>query len=202
MSSILPRNLQKCLSNMLTVAKDFVPLGTFCLLLVDRVKVIRDMSTSDALAITARQMLEGAFHIGQRGASAPFVLQRLLSDHYITGYHSRLGEAVSRMHPVLFFGGTSDDYEQVVVQRQTVDGEPAICWWSKWAVCWCSTALCLLSILLGSVCLSLVPAIDPVCCWLKHPCCKYLYTHSALLSLLLAHSQVLFYKHFGVRRCH
>ena len=108
---------------MLEVAKDFVPFGTFCLLLNDKVKVINGMGTSDALAITAKQIFEAAFRIGQSGGAAPFVLRRLLDDHFISEYCSKLQQAVSDLHPVLFFGGTSDDYQQVVMQRQHAEGK-------------------------------------------------------------------------------
>ena len=127
LSAMLPGNMHRCISSMLAVAKDFVPLGTFCLLLVDKVKVINSMANSDALAITARQMFEAAFQIGQNGAAAPFVLNRFLNDHSMTEYHSKLSQAVADMHPVLFFGGKSDDYEQVVMKRNAVDGKLLFC---------------------------------------------------------------------------
>ena len=117
--------MQKCMSHLLGVAKDFVPVGTFCLILIDKVKVINNMSTSDALAISARQMFASALSLSQSGTSGLFVLQRFLADHDMTGYYSKLKQAASELHPMLFFGGSPDDYEQVIMQRQSAEGELA-----------------------------------------------------------------------------
>ena len=133
---MLPQTYNNLMHKTAAVAGNFVPFGTYCLMLSDIVRVVDSTSEPQLLQITVQQLLGGAEQLGQQNQAAPYVLQRLLSDHCSSSYTAALRNALHSMVPVLFMGGHTSDYQSILVQRQSATGMllAAIafcCWYSS-----------------------------------------------------------------------
>ena len=119
---MLPGFLQQLVSRTAQVAGNFVPFGTFCLMLGDAVRVIDSAAQPQLLQITVSQLLKGVQRVGKNEDSAPLVIQRFLVDHHIQSYKNVLRTAIQSMVPLLFMGGKISEYQPMLVQRQTQHG--------------------------------------------------------------------------------
>ncbi len=135
----MPESLQRVLDQTACVAGNFVPFGTYCLILGDAVRIIDSSQSPQLLQLTVQQLFLGAKAVGQSSDVAPMiVMQRLICDHRIAAYKTMLRNAISSMVPLLFMGGKIDDYQPKLVQRQTPNGEARSCF--KAVVLYCQVA--------------------------------------------------------------
>ena len=119
---MLPGFLQQLVNKTAQVAGDFVPFGTFCLMLADAVRIIDSTAQPQLLQITVSQLFKSVQRVGGDEESAPLVIQRFLVDHRVQSYKNVLRTAIQSMVPLLFMGGKISDYQPMLVQRQTPNG--------------------------------------------------------------------------------
>ena len=120
---MLPAFLQRTISRTSQVAHNFVPFGSFALMLGSAVRIVDSLTQPQLLHLTVSQLLKGIQRVGQQESDAPFIIQRLLLDHRITTYKHELRSSIQSMVPLLFMGGKISDYQPMLIQRQTHNGK-------------------------------------------------------------------------------
>ena len=117
---VLPSSLQNILAQTKPSDSSFVDLGSTRLMLANR---ITTMSSSEV--VTSQKRLQLCQQIAakcQNSASRELLLSCSLRDHLASSYSNKLQEANMCIVPVLFMGGSPEDYEAISVKHMSTAG--------------------------------------------------------------------------------
>lgn len=100
----------------------FVPVGMVYLLIGDSIRAIDTAANAAALEPADAQLYRDAIALLEtRTAKDAFVLS-CLQDHALVSYTEKLEQALASVVPILFVGGTQDDYEALAIKRMSSSG--------------------------------------------------------------------------------
>lgn len=126
LSKILPKTWQNLLLHPVNLACTMTPFGSYCLMSGHVVRLVDSATQPQLLQITFDQLFSKVRVISEKANAAQSVWQRFLSDHRLQSYKDGLHTSLSSMIPILFMGGKISDYQPMLLQRQTADGETLI----------------------------------------------------------------------------
>ncbi|DBA85008.1 TPA: hypothetical protein ACH3X2_005743 [Trebouxia sp. C0005] len=100
----------------------FVPVGMVYLLIGDSISAIDTAANAAALEPADAQLYRDAIALLEtRTAKDAFVLS-CLQDHALVSYTEKLEQVLASVVPILFVGGTQDDYEALAIKRMSSSG--------------------------------------------------------------------------------
>ena len=114
---LLPRLMHKTVAHKATCGGSFVSIGKTYLLLNDSVQVFDTKSEAATLLPKIEQLFERISGRSQQQSDREVMVSRLVQDHQLVKYTSKIRAAVLHTVPVLFNGGQRDDYEAVPIKH-------------------------------------------------------------------------------------
>lgn len=116
--------LRKCAAKQ---TGKFMAVGTVYLLLHDRIHAFDTHADGANLAQTVEQLFVRVSGRSHKRSEGDEMIMRLLQDHLLARYTSKMQAAVLHTVPVLFLGGQFQDYEAVPIKRMSPSAGTPCC---------------------------------------------------------------------------
>lgn len=118
MQPLLPSSLQHILEQTAHVAGRFIAVGNTYLLLGNHIKILTKNWLDQDVANL--HLFKQTAALINTAADQDLVMMRVMHDHLLSNYSTKLQDAVMCCVPILFIGGNLDSYEAVRIKRMSV----------------------------------------------------------------------------------